>query len=1392
MRLLFLFLGICCLWILPLYLQAQKVGFEQLTINDGLSHNSISCLLEDHKGYLWFGTQDGLNKYDGYTFTTYQLTPHDTASIPQNEIMALWEDKQGQLWIGTPEGGVCKFDPRTETFTRYAVTSTGSFVPKLRAVSAINQDATGMMWIGNWAGELRQFNPRTEQYSPPIDLGYRQQEGAIGVAAIHDAIGCIYQDRQGTLWIGNSTGLHQLVKGKPGIHFKRYVHQPAQPGRMNNNIVSSIFEDSAGVLWVGTDQGLSRFDRRSGKFTTIPNDSTLPSNGNFTSQNSIAEDKAGNLWIGTFNGGLRKLDPQRTHFTRYLHQPADPTSLSSNQIVGLLVDRSGILWIGTYGSGVQKLDATPKPFLLYQRNPFDASSLSHNDITALCEDKQGNIWVGTQEGGLNRFDKHSGTFTRFQHDPSDPNSLPGNSVSALFEDTRGTLWVATQQGYSNGKLSVLNPKTGTFRPFVASRTGLPELGGDRIFTFYEDRDGLLWLGTTNGIKSLDQRTGTIMHYRHDPGNPNGLSDYPAIALLEDRLGNLWIGSRSVALTRFNERTGTFTHYKPIPGDTTSIPSVIVQCIYEDSRGNLWFGTKAGGLSRFDHQKQTFTTYTQRDGLPSNSVYSILEDDLGNLWLGTNKGLARFNVATRTFTAFDAQDGLQSNQLIGSQPVAAYLKARDGRLYFGGINGLNAFDPAQLPLNRYIPPVVITQFRVFDQPLPGIQEDTVIELAHSQNFFSIQFAALNYRNPQKNQYAYRLDGVDPDWVYSGTRHLASYTDIGPGTYTFRVKAANNDGVWNDKGTSLTLIIHPPFWRTWWAYTCYGLAFIILLVGYIRFRLQRERERQTLERQQWEAEQLKAVDELKSRFFANITHELRTPLSLILSPAEQLLREVTEPRHQQRLSLIGRHARQLLQLINQLLDLSKLEAGSMSTSASRGNVAEFTGQLVDSFRYSAEEKGITLHYDARLGQQEWLFDADKWGKIVGNLVSNALKFTPAGGTVSVALDMRQSQPQDSPVQKEVQLTVADTGIGMAADQVPYIFDRFYQADASSTRAFEGTGVGLSLVRELVTLLSGQINVESKLGSGTRFRVSLPMEEAIPGDTDATTPLPISTSLPETHEGQVPDSGKVHPGLTADPEAPLVLVVEDHAELRAFIANELSASYRVLTAANGKEGWERVQQELPEVVISDVMMPEMDGFTLTELIKTTPATNHIAVVLLTAKAAQESKLAGLVQGADEYLTKPFHPQELHLRLRNIVSHQQKLRQYYRQHLAGASANANPEPAPVEATPQDTFLLALYSAIEAQLDNTQFDVDQLAQAVTISRRTLYRKLSTLTGLTPNEVIRQYRLRRATELLKAGQPIAQVAYQVGFESPSYFSQSFKESYQMTPSEYLQKQVAQS
>ncbi|MCY7353418.1 MAG: response regulator [Cytophagaceae bacterium] len=1345
-------------WVLagPAVAQAP-LKFEHLTVKDGLSQNAILSMIQDRKGYLWFGTSDGLNKYDGYTFTAYKYTPHDPTSISQNVINKIWEDKQGLIWIGTAAGGICKFDPSTEQFTSYHPPQPKNlFVPALRSASAINEDGEGLMWVGSFGGELRRFNKKTGQFSEKYALNY--QSTADESNAGFDRISALYKDRTGTLWVGNRAGMHKLIltpgiAGKPTqVRFQQYRHDPENPNSLSANNVRFIYQDKKRLFWIGTaNHGLNRFDPKTGAVTQYQYDPKNPnslSNNSFFSQSAV-EDAQGNLWIGTTNG-LNQLNREQTGFTRYRHDPADATSLGSNFVSNLLLDQAGSLWVGTI-KGISRTDPHQPPFRSYGYSLPPANALRGSAVSALYEDKFGILWIGT-ENGLDAFDPQTNQFTHVELTKPPFSSR----ITSILEDRSAIFWMS-----SDDKLMRFNRKTGEFNSSSGSLTLDKKLAGHRIYTLYEDRQGLLWIGSQVGVRSFDRQTGTIREYLHDPNNPKTISDHQINAIQEDNRGNIWFGHGSVALSKLNQKTGRFTRYQHRVDDSTSLSSNLVNCIHQDSKGVLWFGTKAGGLCRFNEQSQTFTTFTDKQGLINNTINAILEDNQGNLWLNTNGGLSRFSPTTRTFTNYDVQDGLQSNLL-----SRAAWKGRDGTLYVGSDNGFNVFNPEDIRPNGYVPPVVITRFRLFDKALPGKSEAAEIELSYHQNFISFEYAALNYTNPQKNQYRYQLEGVDPNWVQAGTRRVANYTNLGPGEYTFRVKGSNNDGLWNEQGTSMRVIIHPPWWRTWWAYAFYTLLFITGLLLARRAIVNRERLRANLRVQQTETESLRELDGMKSRFFANLSHEFRTPLALISGIVQERTDKLPISDGQRAdYGLISRHATRLLQLINQLLDLSKLEASQLQAHPEPGDLTALLRALAGSFESLAQSKGLTYRYALPL-QSVWAeFDADKVEKIVANLLSNAIKFTAKNGQIVFTAD----RPEAS-----IRFVVEDTGIGIAPEDLPHIFNRFYQADPTATRNYEGVGIGLALTKELVDLLGGTIAVESRLAEGSSFTVTLPLAVVSPPERISEPILnghDVKQTAPRSSEPTTAKSGKSH--------LMKLLVVEDNTDLRQFIQQFLSKNYTVLEAVDGLEGLNQAVDTIPDLIISDVMMPGLDGLTLCQRLKTDERTSHIPLILLTAKADVASKLTGLGYGADDYLTKPFQVDELLARIQNLIAQRQQLRERF-------SRQLTLKPSDVTVTSADErFLQRALSIVETQLSNPEFDVDRFSREIGMGRTQLYRKLTALTNQSPTDFIRLMRLHRAADLLRQQQGnVSEIALQVGFNSLNYFTRCFREQFGQTPSEY--------
>ena len=1308
--------------------------FERLTIKDGLSDNSVTCILQDREGYLWFGTTNGLNKYDGYTCTVFQQDPaRPDSSLRSNNLATLYEDRSGKLWATTTSGptteggGLHQIDKRTGTATPVSIK-----IPSVywKRTMSIYEDRQGMLWVGSWGGLIR-YAPQTGQYAL-----YPSPEPNTSVI-------CTFEDAQNRFWVGTLRGLYRFDRQSGRFTLVRFQGSD-QPW------VSTLFEDKEGNLWAGTNTyGLMQI-KSSGKATEFVRYVANEPIHSAIFMNAIQQSQPGQLWLGTTEG-LQHLDTRAHQVSTYKANPALPSAISNNQVQAVYLDRAGTLWLGTY-HGINKQVRASAKFTTVQLVPTTAEFPSQmNHISALVQDHTGIIWFGSRNSTLHRYDPQKGVMTFIPIDPESPtHPTQPNRVQGVYEDHSGQLWVSTERD-----LLKMDRLTGKFIQYT------PRIR--RILSFAEDSSGLLWLGGDGGMAQFNPKTGQFRYYVN---NPKDSTNVPCVMV--SRKGDIWVAISGKGVSRLNPKTGQFTSYYPtLPATAGQLNDKEVTSFFEDANGLVWIGTNEGGLNWFDPATGRFTTLTTQQGLPANHISAIINDRHGYLWISTSRGLCRLNAKTKTVHSYTTEDGLPHDIFFSKVSYG-----RNGDLLFASLNGIVLVHTDRIYREANFP-VYITHFSVFDHKrlLPKDQ----IQLRYDENFVSFEFVALNYLSSNKNQYAYQLSGVDKDWVENGYAHSANYTNLSPGIYTFQVRAANSDGIWSKNRASIQLIILPPWWATWWAYVGYALLAGLAAWGSIVLFTNRIKQRQELILNRREAEQLKVLDELKSRFFTNITHEFRTPLSLILSPKEKLLKE--RRFDQSMLTLVHRNAEQLLRLINQLLDLSKLDGNYMSIALKQGNVAEFMDHIVAVFQRAAEQKGITLVYNVEdLPRQDYVFDADKWEKIVTNLLSNALKFTRSGGDVNLIIRPEWNTSE----LVGVQIQLADTGIGIALEQLPHIFSRFYQVDTSSTRTYEGTGIGLALVHELVSLLGGTITVKSQLGVGTTFQLSLPVQSVV-----TRTDIPkIDWTYPTPNPVDILVTGVLSPGSKppiADHLAPRLLIVEDNDELREFLVGELAETYQVFQAADGKAGWEVIQAELPDIVLTDLMVPQMDGYVLTRLIKENPDTDHIAVVVLTAKTAQPSRMEGLQQGADEYMAKPFSIDELHLRLQNLIVRQQKLGDHYRQQFALPSSVS----VPIPDVSNDPFLLRIYELLDQHMDDSSISVEWLADQLAINRKTLYRKVQSLIQLAPADLIRQYRIRKAAELLKAGHNVAETADLVGFNTPSHFALVFKEIYQQTPSEFI-------
>jgi signal transduction histidine kinase/ligand-binding sensor domain-containing protein/DNA-binding response OmpR family regulator len=1382
------FLSICILNILlylfllssDLYAQIDQPRFKHLTTEDGLSQNAVFALYQDSRGFMWFGTKDGLNRYDGYSFTIYQHNPFDSTSISANYITALFEDRQGNLWIGTYDGGLNRFMRESEVFQRISNIpmsrdDTGTFT-----ISVITGDSTGNIWMGTAGNGL--FKLSLDESDPttlPDYVHYKHQPG-IQESLSDDIVNSLLVDHNDTIWIGTQKRLNRLHTSEHKTAFHHYIihtKHPDAPTTHQDSSVSAIFRNDDESLWLGTTSGIAQFNPADGSYIHYPHHYQIFRYG-WGRIVGIIEDRTGYLWLAT-PGELMRFDPERKSYDYFRNDPFNPESINFNGVSSLYRDRTGILWFGTPGYGINMAAPKADRFNILRRANDRPSRISGFSVRAILEDDAGDIWIGTET--LYRWDRSTGELKSLETTPDRVNEFGNVGPWAMLRATKSSaLYFATHAG-----LFRLDTKTGEIRQFTYDPDNMQGLPQQEVFAVFEDREGNIWIATKNYVsKFVDEEIGRFLHFQY---TGRIIDELVRPQIHQNKEGSFWIGTDN-GLLRFDPNTQSFHAYRNDPLRINTLSNNDIKSIHPDPdepERILWLGTAGGGLNRFDIELEDFQYFTIEDGLPNNVIYGILADESGHLWLSTNKGLSRFDRKTETFKNYDISDGLQSNEF----NTGAFFKSESGEMFFGGIHGLNYFYPADIIDNPFHPNVVITGLAILNRAVSHQDENSVLQksisetdaitLPHSDNIVSFQFAALDFSAPEKNLYEYKLEGFHKDWIYSGTQRTATFTNLKPGTYTFRVRGSNNDGVWSDQEASIVLIIEPPFYGTWWAYLLYLLAGVSILFGLRRYEMNRARLKNELRLEHINRDRMKELDTLKSRFFANISHELRTPLTLILGPAEQLSTDIDDDRLRHKSRIIYSNAKRLLRLINQLLDISRLESGSMKLHAGLYDIVPFVRGITMSFSAYAERKRMTLQFVSTEPRIALYFDRDKAEKIFINIISNAIKFTPSDGSVSVELSIKKGATPSA-----VDIAVYDTGIGIPSDQLQYVFDRFYQVGGASSYEREGTGIGLALVKELVELHRGTVTVASEIGKGSVFTVSFPLGK------EHLSPDEITDQNEDTYDSdsRFGDNGDYIEEVAESPgelietqtkeDETLILIVEDNKDLREYIREQIIHKYTILEAKDGADGFEIASERIPDLIISDVIMPRMNGYEFCRKLKTDQRTSHIPFILLTAKAGEKDKFAGLQQGADDYLIKPFSTEELLVRVDNLIESRRRLREKYSGHIAV-------KPTDVAVTSVDKkFLERVLSVVESHLSDVNFSVEILARNVNMSQSQMHRKLKALTDLSANQFIRSIRMQRALELLKknAGN-VAEVAYMVGYDDPGYFTRTFKNYFEYLPSD---------
>ncbi|WP_294962187.1 two-component regulator propeller domain-containing protein [uncultured Flavobacterium sp.] len=1364
-----IYILLCCLTISnSLFSQGKFDSYQFRSIQETASKRAVSSIIQDKNDFIWIGTSGaGLYRYDGVNYFGYKYD-NKPGSVNSNFIYSTFIDSKNNLWVGTDQG-LCLYNRDLDNFTRINIEDaiTQGYTQPI-TIKTIIEDNNGNLYLGAYGFGLFKLNVKTLKASLVHSKVLEKPNFLIKSSV---------KNKQGIIYLGTSYGLLEIdTNGKVKQVYKdKFKREPL------TNDIESLVLDKFGYLWMGTtENGLIKIK---------------PETDNYQFENyaitknkilSIVQSSLGYIVCGTENDGLLVVNYKGEVLKKYLHSKYNSASLKSNSVWSLYEDREKRLWLGYFNKGLGVFDKPNNKFNALESLANNENSLQTSYVTSVAKDKKGNLLISNEGGGLDIYNLANKSFIHVNKtNQSYYSGLDALDIQAIFIDSKQNIWLGS---WDRG---IYFLKNGTSRFVNYNTANTPELKSNRIFSFSEDSKGRIWIGTfIKGLHYFDNKSSTFVHCDSEPFAKNGLDNAFIRKVFVDSDNVLWVGT-ILGLYQINikDESGfkvTKMRDAMFGGINKNNSIQIILSIYESNDKTIWIGTDAQGLFSYNKKNKAFSNYDDFPGFKEKSIRAIISDNNGALWLSGGSGLTKLDLKNRKSTNFNKDDGLIDNDFNNN----AVYKDGNGELYFGGYEGVNYFNPNEIKKAEKAPRLYFSDFKLFNKsvkpneegsPLSKVISQTKeITLNYTQSVFTIEYVGINYNYSKKNQYAYYLEGFEKDWNYVGNNRTATYTNLAPGNYTFKVKSASADGTWSGNQLELKIKVLPPWWKTIWAYLIYSSILIFLILYLNKIYQNRFKAKQAIILEKEKNIQLEKLNNKKLQFFTNISHEFRTPLTLIINPLEDILKsKKISPEIYNKLKIVHKSSDRLSRLINELMDFNKLEFNKISLQAKKVEVVSFTEAVIGYFYEEAAARNIAVNFESPIDELEDWLDPKMLEKILFNIISNAFKFTPDNGSIHISINASETENAliiDGNKVPSFSITIADTGSGIPKKDLNKIFDRFYQVNNLNKEYYGSTGIGLEVVKEFVELHKGKIEVESQVGQGTSFKITFPLGSSLYKGSEIIEEKYKIESKNELLSESVRD--EIESNSEAETQkAYTVLIVEDNTELRNYLKQELSKSYKVITAENGKKGYDLAVQKLPDLIITDVIMPVMDGLELCKNIKGDLKTSHIPLLMLSAKAMVKDRLEGIDSGADMYLSKPFELDILKSSLAQLITSRQIM---FKKFYSGITKQGKEKTTSLD----NDFIQKILHYINENISEPELTVELLSSKIFLSRSQLYRKIKTLTGVSVNEFIRNVRLEKAKQFIEQGNNnINEISFKVGFTSPSYFAKCYKIKYGHLPTQ---------